>query len=493
MNINDHNGKGACTDRLPAFAGRFYPATEATLRESLQKAFRSAKNLERPGLRALIVPHAGYIFSGDVAAHAYAQIPLQHTFRRIFILASSHRTSFAGASVFASGDYLTPLGRVTTDVDLAHALRGEHEVFSYGEQGHAHEHSLEVQLPLLQHHLSSLPPVVPIILGTQSPETCRELAQALRPYFVPENIFIISTDFSHFPAYQDACRLDLETAEIIAANQPLHLLETIRDKAWQHTPGLQTRLCGWTSVLTLMHLTAGNEKLKYHLLQYRNSGDAPAGDRDAVVGYWAMSVNEEGSEDVSGPEIRSHLRHEACTGLSPAEQQKLLEIARQSLQAYLIHGHFLPCQAAQMPPALQQPAGAFVSLHHGKELRGCIGRFDPDIPLYLVVRDMAVSAAQDSRFEPVAAAELEDLEIEITVLGPRERIQGPDDIIIGKHGIYLRQGISGGTLLPQVAVQHGWDAPAFLGHCARDKAGIGWEGWRHAEIYRFEAQVFGEK
>jgi AmmeMemoRadiSam system protein A len=138
-------------------------------------------------------------------------------------------------------------------------------------------------------------------------------------------------------------------------------------------------------------------------------------------------------------------------------------------------------------------AGAFVTLKENGELRGCIGRFTADIPLYQVIEEMAISSStQDNRFLPVTAKEIDKLEIEISVLSPMKKISSIDEIVMGKHGIYIKKGWYSGTFLPQVATETGWSREEFLGHCARDKAGIGWDGWKDAEIYTYEACVFSE-
>jgi hypothetical protein len=148
----------------------------------------------------------------------------------------------------------------------------------------------------------------------------------------------------------------------------------------------------------------------------------------------------------------------------------------------------------KLSESLRRYAGAFVTLHKNGELRGCIGRFDATEPLYAVVQKMAVAAAtEDYRFSPVTQKEINDIDIEISVLSPMRRVNSPDEIEMGKHGIYIRKGNRSGTFLPQVATETGWTKEEFLGHCAQDKALIGWDGWKDAEIYIYEAYVFSEK
>ena len=140
---------------------------------------------------------------------------------------------------------------------------------------------------------------------------------------------------------------------------------------------------------------------------------------------------------------------------------------------------------------VKQRCGAFVSIYIAGKLRGCIGTFSEEEPLYKNVKQMAISAATaDNRFSPVEPDELDKLNIEISVLTPRKRISDPRDIVLGKHGIYMIRGQNRGTLLPQVAIKQGWSVDEFLGNCAKYKAGVGWDGWKSADLYTYEAIVF---
>ena len=179
--------------------------------------------------------------------------------------------------------------------------------------------------------------------------------------------------------------------------------------------------------------------------------------------------------------------------LSTEDKKDLLEIARLTLDNYIRKGVAPSVNNDHYSVALETHAGAFVTLQKNGNLRGCIGRFQPNQPLYQVVRDMTISAStKDYRFKPVTTAELEEIELEISVLTPMVRIQDPSEILLGLHGIYIKKGSNSGTFLPQVATQTGWTLEEFLGHCARDKAQIGWNGWKDAEIYTYEALIFSE-
>ncbi|HCC71675.1 MAG TPA: AMMECR1 domain-containing protein [Bacteroidales bacterium] len=176
------------------------------------------------------------------------------------------------------------------------------------------------------------------------------------------------------------------------------------------------------------------------------------------------------------------------------DQQKLLEIARESIRSYLYKDKLPEIKESEISTALLNKLGAFVTLNLEGRLRGCIGRFMPTEPLYETVLAMAREAAfNDARFLPLTKEEFEETSIEISVLSPLRKIEDINEIILGKHGVYLRKGIQSGTFLPQVANNRNWTVTDFLGHISRDKAGLGWTGWKDAEIYVYEAFVFGEE
>jgi AmmeMemoRadiSam system protein B/AmmeMemoRadiSam system protein A len=465
--------------RQPCVAGQFYPADAKTLRHTIQHYFAKAKPPTTQNLRAIITPHAGYIFSGQTAAHAFNQIDPNRKYKRIFLIGSSHRVAFDGASIYNRGHYLTPLGTVKVDLDMANQLTNDNKFFAFHPEAHHGEHSLEVQLPFLQIHLQHDFHIVPIIIAAQSHETIRKIAEALQPYFTTDNLFVISSDFSHYPAYADAVAFDLRTAEAIAQNSPKAFLETIAHNDSRQIHGLATSICGWSSVLALLHLTSHHQNMQVKLVAYTNSGDAPRSDRSRVVGYWAIAFD--GKEDEGFM-------------LSDDEKSMLLQIAREAVINVVLGKKQKDYPDNNLTEKLTNPMGAFVTFYHQGKLRGCIGRIEPELPLWEIVQQMAISAAtRDYRFDPITKAELTGLDIEISVLTQLLRIDDISDIIPRKHGIFIRKGLSTGTFLPQVAETTGWNALQLLQHCAADKAGIGRDGWKDAEIYVYQAMIIGEK
>ncbi len=466
--------------RQPAVAGQFYPGGRAELRQTVEALFRQAASPAGTSVvRALIVPHAGYVFSGGVAASGINQIDPGREFENIFLIGASHHAAFGGAAIDRGHDFATPLGVVPVNVEVADELIKDHRVFVDRADVHAPDHSLEVELPLLQVHMRKNFRIVPILLGTSDSRVCGEIGEALRPYFTPANLFIISSDFSHYPPAGDAARLDSETAGAIVRNSPDALLRVLQ--AHEQRADLATSLCGWPAVLALLSITEGDSGISYREVQYRNSGDVQGAGKEKVVGYWAIAV-ERGKPE------------RASFGLTSPERKELLGIARQTVERYVRDRAVPPVDASSLPAALTTPCGAFVTLTKHRELRGCIGRFDASEPLYAVVQGMAVAAAtQDYRFRPVEPSELRDISVEISVLTPMRRIASAEEFEPGRHGIYIRKGSRSGTFLPQVGAETGWSREELLGHCAQDKAGIGWDGWKDAELYVYEAIVFGEE
>ncbi|MDD4108272.1 MAG: AmmeMemoRadiSam system protein A [Prolixibacteraceae bacterium] len=213
----------------------------------------------------------------------------------------------------------------------------------------------------------------------------------------------------------------------------------------------------------------------YYKTDYQNSGDAKYyGDKDRVVGYWALSV----------------FSNDSISILSSEEQKDLLETARETIVYFLKTGKHGKPQPAMTEGVLQKPGGVFVSVYIDDELRGCMGNFSRTETLIDLVQRLAVASACDYRFKDILAEEIDKMKLEISVLTPLKKINSIDEIELGKHGIYIKKGSSSGTFLPQVASKTGWNLEQFLGHCARDKAGIGWDGWKNAEIYIFEAFIF---
>lgn len=470
MMMNSCNGQ----IRPATQANRFYTGNPQELSQEVDSFLALHKNMPiYDSVRAIIVPHAGYYFSGNVAASAYMSIPNDKPFKRIFLLGPSHHEWLDGASVNTEADYYaTPLGNVKVDVETVQKLTDSNSVFSYYPKAHDREHCLEVQLPFLQRRLGNVPPIVPIIISTNDFGKLKQIAEVLKPYFNEENLFIISSDFSHYPSYEDAYEVDALTGKAIETGKVDEFIATLEKNAVSGKRNLATSACGELAIATLMLMMDTNCKVIH--LMYQNSGDIDHHDHSRVVGYHAFAV--------------------VCTSgkafsLSSDEKRMLKKIAYESIKDSL-EGKGIS-RLSHLTDNLLAKCGAFVSLHKQNRLRGCIGHFGEDVPLHEIVAEMARAAAfEDPRFVPVSHEELDDIDIEISVLTPMRRIQSLDEFEMHRHGIYIRKGYRSGTFLPQVADEVNWTKEEFVSHCAQDKAGIGWEGWRDAELYVYEAIVF---
>jgi MEMO1 family protein len=473
------------TDRQPVAAGRFYPADKSELSDNLSRLF---KNCKKPPanwqVRAIISPHAGYIFSGGIAASAYSAIPMNAVYKNIFIIGSSHVMYFDGASVYNTGDYITPLGKVPVNKEIAEKLIHSSKVFAFPTTAHVQEHSIEVQIPFIQYYFKDIPPIIPVIIGTDKESTIKKIAEALRPWFTPDNLFIISSDFSHYPAYKDAIENDSLTAMSIISGKPGTFLNTLSNNASKNIRGLATSMCGWTSGLTLLYLAEGNSSLETKRLDYCNSGDSPSGGKAEVVGYNAMVMIDKGRSSTHSSTSDNSF------SFTREDKKQLFDIAKKAIESrFTDNKEYVPDERS-ISEDLKKPMGAFVTLKINGALRGCIGRFFSAEPLYTVVRESAISSAfEDPRFSPLTKAEYKNADIEITVIGPLKKINNINEIVLGKHGIYIKKGLRAGTMLPQVATENGWSLEEFLGYTSRDKAGIGWDGWKDAEISIYEGVV----
>ena len=464
-------------------AGRFYESDAQVLGHEVDSLLaRHAQTSGYEDVAALIVPHAGYYFSGNVAASAYARLNPEAQYKRIFLLGPSHHEWLDGASVNGEVDYYaTPLGNVKVDRETARQLIQADSVFSYQPKSHDREHCLEVQLPFLQRLFTThsslftkkeVPPIVPIIISTNDFSKLKRMAEALKPWFTEENLFIISSDFSHYPSYADACEVDAKTGEAVASGNVEQFIAAIEANARSGKRNLATSACGEFPIITLMLMLNSQCQVKH--IMYQNSGDIDNYDHSRVVGYHSFAV------------VRN-----SGFSLSDEEKDMLKKIAYESIKDSLDGKNIAQPTLNSQLSALNCKCGAFVSLHKQGRLRGCIGHFGEDVPLHEIVAEMARAAAfEDPRFPPVHREELNDIDIEISVLTPMRRIHSLDEFQLHKHGIYIRKGYRSGTFLPQVADEVNWTKEEFVGHCSQDKAGLGWNGWRDAELYVYEAIVF---
>ena len=463
-------------------ADRFYTGDPKELSEEVDSllSMHNSQCIMHHDVAAIIVPHAGYYFSGNVAASAYMTLDTKTPYKRIFLLGPSHHEWLDGASVNSEADYYaTPLGQVKVDREMAQQLIDADSVFTYKPSAHESEHCLEVQLPFLQRRFEEVPPIVPIIISTNDYHKLKRMAEILKPYFTDENLFVISSDFSHYPTYDDACEVDAITGKAIETGDVVAFIKAIETNAQRGIRNLATSACGEFAIITLMMMLDDSYSVKH--IMYQNSGDIDDHDHSRVVGYHSFAILRSGQTRTNTDFV-----------LSEEDKKMLKDIALQSIKDSLNgKSESVRVSPLQKYPMLSKKCGAFVSLHKHGRLRGCIGHFGEDYPLHEIVAEMARAAAfEDPRFMPVTRDELDDIDIEISVLTPMRRIQSLDEFQLPRHGIYIKKGRRSGTFLPQVAEEVNWTKEEFVGHCSQDKAGLGWDGWRDAELYVYEAIVF---
>ena len=385
--------------RPAAVAGAFYPADPQVLLKMMGDMLANAAPAPVNGeILAAVAPHAGYPFSGPVAAWTYAALK-GHKYSRVVVIAPSHYVSFDFTSVYDGDAYTTPLGQVPVDKEFARRLVEMSSTMQLSDKGHqatadAPEHSVEVELPWLQMVLGNFE-MVPIVMGDQSYESSRALGVALAKMLRNDRdtLVLASSDLSHYHPYADAVSIDHKT---------LHALETYdyfsmsRNFQWrgQGQPGVW-EACGGAPIVAAMIYAERRGANKAEVLRYANSGDV-TGDKSRVVGYSADIFVKSPQGAAAEPPF----------SLSDQEKAELLALARKSVES-MIQNRELYSPAAPASETLSREYGAFTTLTEGGALRGCIGYTSPIQPLFLTVRDTATLAAlRDPRFAPVSAAEL---------------------------------------------------------------------------------------
>lgn len=473
--------------RRPAVAGLFYPANPIELSKTIADYFAS---VEKPAVAsrplALIVPHAGYPYSGRTAAQAYKLLEGEQ-YDTVVVISPSHTVFFKGSSVYDGDGYKTPLGLIETDRAMSEKIAGLSPSVVISNMGHASgrkrgEHALEVQLPFLQIALGKFK-LVAIVMGDQEEESVRSLGETLGSVLAGSNsLMIASTDLSHFHPEKEARRLDYEVQTAIERYDYDLLLETLESGSGE--------ACGGGPVAAVMMATRRLGGSEVKSLGYTTSAEV-TGEFDEVVGYLSAAI-------VGGKKVRTSRR---MVGSLPAGKdkelnlgfhvrQQLLQIARDAIAARLSGKEYEPADI----DGLSGNKGLFVTLHSNDELRGCIGQIKTRQALPAAVADMALAAAfEDPRFQPLTKTEFDKLSYEVSVLSPLERVTDFDRIEIGRDGLMIKLDSHSGLLLPQVAADNGWDATEFLEQTCL-KAGLPKKTYRdsRAEVYRFSAEVFGD-
>ncbi|MFH2139107.1 MAG: AmmeMemoRadiSam system protein B [Candidatus Omnitrophota bacterium] len=462
--------------KKPDFAELFYPADPQRLENAIESYISKAYLAEVPhDIRGLISPHAGYVYSGPVAAYGYKSL-LGKKYKTVIILAPSHNKFLEHIAVYANGAFETPLGKVKIDTEFTRALMADNRDVQHIPDVFNNEHSLEVQIPFLQKVLIDFK-IVPIIISSHSLSMCDSLAKSLVKTMGERNdvLILASSDMSHFHNQEIAAQIDQETISLIEDFNVSKLFQQIQAR--------KSELCGGDPVIALLLAMKSLNATDVQLLKYATSYNTTGSNDKRVVGYSSIIFSL--SANLSGREGSSHM-------LTQEQRTKLLKIAKDSIREYVLtHKRII---IEENDPALLQKQGAFVTIKKNGQLRGCIGRIVADTSLANTVSEMAIQAAtSDPRFAALDKNELDLITLEISAMSPIKQIDTIEEIVVGKHGLIIQKGFSSGLLLPQVATEYNWTREEFLQQTCR-KAGLRAEDWKNnAQIYIFSAEVFKEK
>jgi AmmeMemoRadiSam system protein B/AmmeMemoRadiSam system protein A len=442
--------------RKPAVAGSFYPLNKNDLKSEINKYISEIKLdiNENRSLKALIVPHAGYIYSGPVAATGFALLKNKN-FKKTIIIGPSHYVYLKKASIPQVEYYETPLGLQKLS-KISKDLLNE-KCFEYNPEAHIKEHCIEVEIPFLQTVMKNTE-IIPIITGQSQID---EITETLIKLIDNDTIIIISSDLSHFHSYKDAVRLDKQCIDCILKND----LKNIYNQ----------EACGLYPIIILMKI-AKHFNWEAKLLDLRNSGDT-SGSKQRVVGYGSVAFYKKDKNDFT---------------LSEDDKKKLFLLARNSI---IKKNKNIDISKYRLSDSLKEKKGCFVTLYLNNKLRGCIGYIMPQKSLYQAVVDNAYNAAyKDPRFVPVKKDEIKNLKIEISVLTIPEKINYySKDQLIEKltpkiDGVIINKDNRSATYLPQV-----WDKipekEIFLESLCL-KAGIDPDTWDYDKPDIFIYKVF---
>lgn len=469
-----------------SLAGTWYPDDPNALWQHLDGFFRKADIEPIEGVIALVLPHAGYAWSGQTAA--FGLKTTEKKYKRVVVIGPSHRTDMEEiVSVPRATHYETPLGQTPLDIEFIDALL-EFPIVQNVPNAHQAENSIEMEVPIVQYRQGDFK-LVPIVAGRCSLQTIEQMGAILRSLVDRDTLIIASSDFVHYgPNYgyvpfnqdvpQQIKQLDMGAYEHIAKLDAKGFLE--------YTQKTGATICGRIPIAILLSMLG--KTAEAHLAQYATSGEL-TGDFTNSVSYLSVAFTGQWQDQ---PQIE---RRTDAAELTEQDKKQLLVLARKTM-VYALQNRRVP-EAADLDvavsDAMRRPRAAFVTLTKNFMLRGCIGDIFPQRPLYKSVIINAIHACvSDSRFPPVSQDELTDITIEISVLTVPAPIASPDEIRIGIDGVVLNKDGHSAVFLPQVATEQGWNVERMLTQLAR-KAQLPDDGWKQGATFQvFQAVVFGE-
>lgn len=469
-------------------AGSWYSGDPETLRREIRDLLDRADLSDLAGYRGpvlgLISPHAGYRYSGGVAAHGYRLLE-GRTVRRVVVMGPSHHVPFRGLAIPDATHWSTPLGEVPLDREALARFRQARGLFAVREDAFLREHSVDMQIPFLQ-VVAPGATLVPIVVGRVGPAEAREAAAVIREIVDEGTVVVASSDFTHYgPNYGYVPFRDQVPDRLgelaLAAAKPLARMDL--DGFQAHLQSTGDTICGAGPILVLLATLPARTRVVP--LRFDTSGRMTR-DFTNSVSYFSIAFIPE-----TGP-----VAFENMDLLDEATQGWLLALARETLRRHLA-GKPLPDpvrEGQEVPSKARETYGVFVTLKKHGDLRGCIGSIVGTDPLYQgVIRNTVNAASHDPRFTPMTSAEEPEVDIEVSVLTPLKEVPSFQDIRLGRDGIVIEKGGRRAVFLPQVAPEQGWDLPATLTHLSM-KAGLSPDAWKSgARFQTFQAHVFHER
>jgi AmmeMemoRadiSam system protein B/AmmeMemoRadiSam system protein A len=432
--------------REPVVAGQFYPGAPSQLKE-LIKGMVDEK-VEKEEIIGMVIPHAGYIYSGPVTGAVVSRVKFKDTF---IIMGPNHTGSGKALSIMTEGTWKTPLGEVEVDSELGKKILAVSSHLEEDHMAHLYEHSIEVQLPFLQYFKRDIK-LVPIVLsyttGAAYKEIGKEIARAIKD-LNREAVIIASSDMTHYESQESARKKDNQAIEAILDLNEDELLKRVKE--------LNITMCGYAPAISLISAAKELGAKETELVKYQTSGDTTS-DYSSVVGYAGIIIKK-------------------------GEESPLVRLARETVEAYISKGK--TPEPEELTSEMREKAGVFVSIHKSGELRGCIGTFEPakDNVAKEIITNAISSATRDPRFPPIDPGELKSLSYSVDVLTKPEPVEDKNHLDPKKYGIIVESGGKRGLLLPDL---EGVESVGYQINICRQKAGIMPD--EPIKLYRFEVK-----
>lgn len=492
--------------RQPAVAGAWYPSDRVELQTMVDALLSRCKHKGIEGrVKALVIPHAGWRYSGQTAASAFYQLgrSSNSNYDQVVVLAPSHYTRFRGVSLPNVTHYKTPLGLVETSSSLQDLINLDSDLFQSLPRAHNQEHAIEAELPFLQSQLDNFT-LLPLVVGSDTREKeLVKIASILKKHTGENTLWIVSADFTHYgPRYgflpfsdnrrEKIRQLDFGAIDKIKTRDIAGFMNHTRQRA---------RTIDGKNLVPILLQVLKEEPLNITVLDYQTSGNL-TGSYTNSVSYVAMAMTQpptSGSEEDQQTMSDDQSETEAQFSLPQSEQDYLLDLARKAIKRHLETGDKPEVDETEVPDSLKEVKGCFVTLNKNGNLRGCIGHIEPQEKLYKCMIDNAINAAvNDRRFSSVTSSELEQLDIEISVLTvPQELEFSSGEELKQKlrkkvDGVILKRGFHQSTYLPQVWEQMP-DKEQFLTRLCR-KGGMNGDCWQNTntKVLTYQAFVFSE-